>query len=122
MDTKCTIPIINFLDLPNQMSNLIKASEEWGCFRLINCHNLLPVSLISDMKVVVRSLLDLPAEVKRRNLGVIVDSGYMAPSPKNPLYESLGLYNTVCYADIDKFCSQLDASPHQRHVCFTGFS
>ncbi|KAF5798488.1 putative flavanone 3-dioxygenase [Helianthus annuus] len=116
MATKCTIPIIDFLDLPNQMSNLIAASEEWGCFRLINCHNILPVTLMSDMKVLVRSLLDLPVEIKHRNLGVIVDSGYMAPSSKNPLYESLGLYNTVCCADVDKFCSQLDASPHQRET------
>ncbi|KAM0067890.1 putative gibberellin 3-beta-dioxygenase [Helianthus debilis subsp. tardiflorus] len=116
MATKCTIPIIDFLDFPNQTSNLIAASVEWGCFRLINFHNILPATLMSDMKAVVRSLLDLPLEIKQRNIDVIAGSGYMAPTSINPLYEALGVYDMASSADVDNFCSLLDASPHQRET------
>ncbi|KAI7734290.1 hypothetical protein M8C21_012193 [Ambrosia artemisiifolia] len=116
MADQCTIPVIDLLDFPNQSSNLITASEEWGCFRLINYHHILPSTLMSDMKDVVRSLFDLPVEIKRQNVDVIAGSGYMAPTVKNPLYEALGLYDMANCADVDKFCSHLDASPHQRET------
>ncbi|KAI3794427.1 hypothetical protein L1987_37059 [Smallanthus sonchifolius] len=116
MDAKCSIPVIDFHDFPNQSSKLIAACEEWGCFRLINHHQLLPVTLMSEMKAVVRSLFDIPMEIKRRNLDVITGSGYMAPTTKNPFYEALGLYNMASRRDIDNFCSQLDTSPHQRET------
>ncbi|KAI3808334.1 hypothetical protein L1987_24283 [Smallanthus sonchifolius] len=116
MAAQCSIPVIDLLDFPNQTSKLIAASEEWGCFRLINYHDVLPATLMSDMKAVVRSLFDLPVEIKRRNLDVIAGSGYMAPTAKNPLYEALGLYDMASRRDVDNFCSQLDASPHQRET------
>ncbi|KAL8240447.1 hypothetical protein R6Q59_013802 [Mikania micrantha] len=114
MATQRNIPVIDLLDFPNQSSKLVAASEEWGCFRLINYHDVLPATLMADMKTVVRSLLDLPMEIKQRNLHVITSSGYVAPSAKNPLYEALGLYDMASPRDVDNFCSQLDASPHQR--------
>ncbi|KAD5960738.1 hypothetical protein E3N88_12210 [Mikania micrantha] len=116
MAAQRNIPVIDLLDFPNQSSKLVAASEEWGCFRLINYHDVLPATLMADMKTVVRSLLDLPAEIKQRNLDVITGSGYMAPSAKNPLYEALGLYDMASPRDVDNFCSQLDASPHQRET------
>ncbi|KAI3704463.1 hypothetical protein L1987_74683 [Smallanthus sonchifolius] len=116
MAAQCSIPVIDLLDFPNQSSKLIAASEDWGCFRLINYHDVLPATLMSDMKAVVRSLFDLPVEIKRRNLDVITGSGYMAPTAKNPLYEALGLYDMASRVDVDKFCSQLDVSPHQRET------
>ncbi|CBI37481.3 unnamed protein product, partial [Vitis vinifera] len=40
----------------------------------------------------------------------------MAPSKVNPLYEALGLYDMASHQAVDAFCSQLDASPHQRET------
>uniref|UniRef100_A0A2N9J610 Fe2OG dioxygenase domain-containing protein n=1 Tax=Fagus sylvatica TaxID=28930 RepID=A0A2N9J610_FAGSY len=61
-----------------QHKKLREASEEWGCFRIVN--HKIPLSLMSEMKKVVRELLDLPMEIKMRNTDVIAGSGYMAPS------------------------------------------
>ncbi|XP_070050398.1 uncharacterized protein [Nicotiana tomentosiformis] len=63
------LPVIDFEDFPKQSSKLINACEEWGCFRLYNHHRILPASLMADMKGVVRSLLDIPTEIKKRNKG-----------------------------------------------------
>lgn len=116
MAAKCSIPVIDLHDFPNQSSKLITACEEWGCFRLINHDEVLPLTLMSEMKAVVRSLFDLPVEIKRQNTDVITGSGYVAPTAKNPLYEALGLYDMSSPRDVDTFCSQLDASPHQRET------
>ncbi|MFS7955204.1 putative non-hem dioxygenase domain, isopenicillin N synthase [Helianthus anomalus] len=116
MAAECSIPVIDYLNFPNQSSKLLMASEEWGCFRLVNYHDILPRTLMSDMKVVVRSLLDLPVEIKRRNVDGIAFKGYMAPTAENPLYEALGLYDMASCSDVDNFCSQLDVSPQQSYV------
>lgn len=108
------IPVIDLQDFPGETGKLIAACEEWGCFRIVNYEEILPESLLHQMKQVVGSLLDLPAEVKARNHEVIPGSGYMAPSPINPLYEALGLYDTSSPQALDAFCSNLDATPHQR--------
>ncbi|CAL5390961.1 unnamed protein product [Camellia sinensis] len=97
---------------------LIDASQEWGCFRIIN--HQIPTTLMSDMKSVVRSLLDLPPEIKRRNTDVIAGSRYVAPNMVNPLYEGLGLYDIGSTHAVLDFCTQLDASPQQR--CFIEWS
>ncbi|KAK0604030.1 hypothetical protein LWI29_011337 [Acer saccharum] len=71
---------------------------------------------MSEMKKVVRCLLDLPLEIKQRNTDVIAGSGFMAPSQVNPLYEALGLYDMASSQAVHNFSSQLDASPHQREI------
>ncbi|KAB8720530.1 hypothetical protein FH972_026411 [Carpinus fangiana] len=71
------------------------------------------------MKKVVKDLLDLPMEIKKRNADVIAGSGYVAPSNSNPLYEALGLYDLGSPAAVRAFCSQLDASPQQREIIET---
>ncbi|KAI3794425.1 hypothetical protein L1987_37057 [Smallanthus sonchifolius] len=116
MATKCNIPVIDLQDFPNQSSKLISACEEWGCFRLLNYHDVLPATLMSEMKALAKSLLDLPEEIKRRNIDVIAGGGYVAPSAKIPLYEALGLHDMTSRHGVDYFCSQLDASPHQRET------
>ncbi|OAY61031.1 2-oxoglutarate-dependent dioxygenase DAO [Manihot esculenta] len=108
------VPTIDLQDFPGQFERLRKACEELGCFRIVN-HNI-PLPLMSEMKNVVRSLLDLPMEIKKRNTDVISGSGYMAPSQVNPLYEALGLFDMGSSQAVDTFCSQLDASPHHREV------
>ncbi|XP_074378893.1 2-oxoglutarate-dependent dioxygenase DAO-like isoform X2 [Apium graveolens] len=71
MAIKCSIPVIDLEDFPAQSSKLVQAGEEWGCFRLVNHHNILSVTLMSDMKSVVQSLQDFPPEIKCRNTGII---------------------------------------------------
>ncbi|KAJ4709268.1 2-oxoglutarate-dependent dioxygenase [Melia azedarach] len=112
--TKARIPTIDLQDFPAQYSQLREACEEWGCFRIVN-HDI-SSTLLSEMRNAVRLLLDLPSEVKRRNTDVIAGSGYMAPSKVNPLYEALGLYDMASSDAVRAFCSQLDASPHQREI------
>ncbi|XP_004287697.1 PREDICTED: 2-oxoglutarate-dependent dioxygenase DAO-like [Fragaria vesca subsp. vesca] len=110
------IPVIDLNQFPDseEYKKLREASVEWGCFRLVN--HKIPLTLMSEMKKVVRSLLDLPMEVKKRNTDVIAGSGYMAPSEINPLYEALGLYDLGSSQAIQNFCSQLEASSYQREV------
>ncbi|KAL5980134.1 hypothetical protein ACLOJK_036601 [Asimina triloba] len=105
--------MIDFLELSSQeqLCKLREACDEWGCFRLVN-HSI-PQVLMSEMKAVVRSLLDLPWEIKRRNTDTILGSGYVGPSPESPLYEALGLYDITSPDAVRAFCSQLDATPHQ---------
>ncbi|XP_076954142.1 2-oxoglutarate-dependent dioxygenase DAO-like [Bidens hawaiensis] len=110
------IPVIDLHDFPYQTSKLIIATacEEWGCFRLLNHHEILPVALMSEMKAVVRSLFELPMEMKRRNVHAIQGIGYAAPRITNPVHESFGFYDMDTRLAVDDFCSQLDATPHQR--------
>ncbi|KAF9673048.1 hypothetical protein SADUNF_Sadunf11G0108400 [Salix dunnii] len=113
------VPIIDLHDFPGQYEKLRRACVEWGCFRIVN-HGI-SLTLMADMKRVVRSLLDLPFDVKKRNIDVIAGSGYMAPSKVNPLYEALGLYDIGSSQAVETFCSQLDASPYQRSHSLFGF-
>ncbi|XP_022759114.1 2-oxoglutarate-dependent dioxygenase DAO-like isoform X2 [Durio zibethinus] len=114
MDKTQSIPTIDLSDFPREYEKLRKVCEEWGCFRVLN--HKIPLELMQEMKRVVRSLLDLPMEIKKRNEDVIAGSGYMAPSPKNPLYEALGLYDMASSQAVHNFCSQLDATPSQRET------
>ncbi|XP_061341756.1 2-oxoglutarate-dependent dioxygenase DAO-like isoform X2 [Gastrolobium bilobum] len=111
-----TIPVIDLVKISDQVecNKLREACEKWGCFRIIN-HSI-PVTLMAEMKVVIGALLDLPMEIKKRNKDVIAGSGYMAPSAVNPLYEALGLYDLGSSQAVQDFCSQLDATPHQRQI------
>lgn len=111
---KSAIPVIDLLDFPAESRKLIEACEDWGCFRIANFQSILPESLLLEMKTVAGSLLQLPAEIKMRNQAVIAGSGYMAPSQINPLYEALGLYDMASPHAVDAFCSNLEATPHQR--------
>ncbi|CAK9180030.1 unnamed protein product [Ilex paraguariensis] len=116
MASSNVIPVIDLQDFPQQSSKLVYACQEWGCFRIVNHGAILTELLMGEMKAVVRSLLDLPMEIKQRNGDVIAGSGYMAPTKINPLYEALGLYDTASVEAVDAFCTQLDASPHQREI------
>lgn len=111
-----TIPVIDFGKICEQKEckKLREACEKWGCFRIIN-HSI-PTTLMANMKKVIGDLLDLPMEIKKRNTEAIAGSGYMAPSAINPYYEALGLYDLSSSQAMHNFCSQLDATPHQRFV------
>lgn len=114
-----SVPVIDLLEFGDSLASeaykkLREACEEWGCFRIVN-HGI-SLNLMAEMKEVVRSLLDRPIEIKRRNTDVIAGSGYMAPSAINPLYEALGLYDLDSPEALCTFCDQLEALPHQREV------
>ncbi|KAD5507594.1 hypothetical protein R6Q59_031609 [Mikania micrantha] len=114
--TNDIIPVIDLKDFPNQSSKLIAACEEWGCFRLLNFNDVLPEPLMLEMKAVVRSLFDLPGEIKSRNIDEFAEDGYLAPSPQNMLYESFGIQDITSRRGVEYFCSQLDATPQQRET------
>ncbi|XP_044486082.1 2-oxoglutarate-dependent dioxygenase DAO-like [Mangifera indica] len=109
-----SIPTIDLEDFPAEYKKLREASEEWGCFRIVN--HKIPLTLSSEMKKVVKCLLELPVEIKQRNTDVIAGSGYVPLTQVNPLYEAVGLYDVASSEAVDTFCSQLDASPHQREI------
>ncbi|XP_028799957.1 2-oxoglutarate-dependent dioxygenase DAO-like [Neltuma alba] len=112
------IPVIDLQESAENPQELKKkmreACEEWGCFRLMN-HGI-DWRLMGEMKKEVRSLLDLPLEIKMRNSDVIAGSGYMPPSAANPLYEGFGLYDIASSQAVQAFCSPLHSSPHQTKV------
>ncbi|PIA28359.1 hypothetical protein AQUCO_07100025v1 [Aquilegia coerulea] len=113
-DEVVMLPVIDLKDITNQSNKLLEACKEWGCFRIVN-HDI-PLTLLSEMKSVVRYLLDLPVEIKKRNIDEIAGSGYVAPSKKNPLYEALGLYDLGSFEAVQEFCNQLDVSSNQRET------
>ncbi|KAL3813533.1 hypothetical protein ACJIZ3_014801 [Penstemon smallii] len=108
------IPVFDLRDFT--ASEFIKACEEWGCFRIVNFESILPVSLMQEMKKVVASLLELPLEIKQRNVDAIAGSGYRSPGLINPIHEGLGLYDIASDQAVDAFCTQLEATPHQRET------
>ncbi|KAA8527945.1 hypothetical protein F0562_035186 [Nyssa sinensis] len=79
------IPIIDMEDFPGQSGKLIAACEEWGCFRIIN--HAIPLTLLSEMKSVARSLLDLPVEVKERTADAIAGKGETILRYNHAVYE-----------------------------------
>uniref|UniRef100_A0A453C6Z7 Non-haem dioxygenase N-terminal domain-containing protein n=1 Tax=Aegilops tauschii subsp. strangulata TaxID=200361 RepID=A0A453C6Z7_AEGTS len=95
-----------------ESARLRDACERLGCFR-VSGHGV-PRALQAEMKAAVRALFDLPDEAKRRNADIIAGSGYVAPSPANPLYEAFGLLDAADPADVDAFCARLDAPPRAR--------
>ncbi|VFQ83014.1 unnamed protein product [Cuscuta campestris] len=110
------IPTIDLQDFPAQLRKLREACEEWGCCRIVNFDHVLSKSLLPDMKDVVKSLFDLPQEIKARNKHVLPGSGYTTPSLRHPNYEALGIYDMSSLHDVEAFCDALDVSPHQRET------
>ena len=124
-DTKCTcIPVIDMQKLEDnndgdqqqqQYKKLREASEEWGCFRIMN--HKISLTLMSEMKKVVRELLDLPIDIKKRNTEVIPNSGYVAPTEFSRFFEGLGIYDFGSPHSVDVFCSHQDIPPHREIIC-----
>ncbi|KAI8030188.1 2-oxoglutarate-dependent dioxygenase DAO [Camellia lanceoleosa] len=102
-NNQCNVAVIDLEDFPGQSRKMIQACEELGCFRITNHHQFLPPTLSLEMKAVIRSLFDLPVEIKRRNTDVIPGSGYMAPSQINPHYEAFGLYDIASHEAVNDF-------------------
>ncbi|XP_059664509.1 2-oxoglutarate-dependent dioxygenase DAO-like [Cornus florida] len=114
MASTCCMPVIDMQEFPGESEKLIAACEEWGCFRIIN-HGI-PVTLLSEMQSISRSLLDLPAETKRRYDEAVDGKGYSPPQESNPLIEGLDVYDMASPGAVHAFCSHLHVSPHQRET------
>ncbi|PIN09353.1 Iron/ascorbate family oxidoreductase [Handroanthus impetiginosus] len=109
------VPIIDIQDLETLPEKMVKACEELGCFRVMN-HGI-PMPLMSEMKEVALSLLDLPLEVKMRNSNPEEPSkGYTPPNLASPFFDSLSLYDMASPEAVGDFCDQMNASPHQREI------
>ncbi|KAM7510571.1 hypothetical protein LguiB_009446 [Lonicera macranthoides] len=108
------VPIIDMHESEELPEKIVKAFEEWGCFRILN-HGI-PMALMSEMKVVARSLLDLPVEIKLRNANPVHGKGYTPPNLASPFFEGMTVYDMASNGAVDGFCDQLGASPHQREI------
>jgi isopenicillin N synthase-like dioxygenase len=72
---------------------------------------------MADMKSTVRSLLDRPIDIKRRNKSDDLNfCGYVEQHVTNSMYESLGLHDVGSQQAVHQFCDQLNASPQQRET------
>lgn len=110
-----SVPVIDMKDLQTLHSKIVKACEEFGCFRLKN-HGL-PPPLMSEMEAVARSLLNLPLETKMKNFNRTEPSkGYIPPNIVSPFFDCLSLYDTTSSAALEDFCAQMEASPYQRWI------
>nr|GEU54226.1 retrovirus-related Pol polyprotein from transposon TNT 1-94 [Tanacetum cinerariifolium] len=69
------VPVIDMQKLDTLSMEIVKASEEWGCFRIVN-HGV-PIDLMAEMKVVVASLFDHPEEIKMRTVHIELGKGYV---------------------------------------------
>lgn len=112
------VPVVDFqrLSEEEERKKLRKTCEKPGCFRIIN-HSI-PLTLMADMKSVVKYLHDLPAEIKMRNKpSSVPESGYRAASPTSPLYEGMGIYDMHASPQaFEDFCSNLNVSPRHRQI------
>lgn len=110
-----SVPVIDMEDLKTLPHKIVKACEEFGCFRLKN-HGI-PSALMSEMKAVARSQLELPLEVKMRNFNPLDPAkGYIPPNIVTAFFDCLSLYDTASPRALEDFCAQIEASPYQRWI------
>ncbi|KAH0464879.1 hypothetical protein IEQ34_004982 [Dendrobium chrysotoxum] len=109
------VPVIDLTNFPAELEKLAVAATDLGCFRIVN-HGI-PPTLMAEMKAIVASLFDIPAEAKLRNfVDLIHEGGYVSPARLSRLFESFGIYDATSPADVHSFCSALDASPKQHEI------
>lgn len=107
------VPVID-MNESEFSEKMVKAFQEWGCFRLTN--HQIPLSLMAQMKNVAKALLELPAEIKQRNSHPFPGRGYTPVYPNFPYYEGFGVYDVASNAALDEFFHQLNPSQEQRDV------
>ncbi|XP_047312623.1 2-oxoglutarate-dependent dioxygenase DAO-like [Impatiens glandulifera] len=108
------VPVIDMKKFPIETENMLDACKEWGCFRLIN--HKISSELMREMKVVSRSLLDLPMEIKERNVNPVGRHGYTAPRQVTPVFEALACHDMAAPHSLPTFYDQLGATPQQRDI------
>ncbi|KAK1431066.1 hypothetical protein QVD17_14282 [Tagetes erecta] len=111
MTAKKTVPVLDMQKVDGLGVELVKACEDWGCFRILN-HGI-PAELMAEMKAVTASLFDLPEEIKRRTVNTEPGRGYVGRNALNPFFEGLSIEGI---SSTNEFCDLLDVSSHQREV------
>ncbi|KAI3497194.1 hypothetical protein L1887_39627 [Cichorium endivia] len=107
------VPVIDMQKGEGLAEEIVKACEEWGCFRMVN-HGV-PAELMTEMKAVIASLLDLPDEIKRRTVHTEQGKGYLGRNPGTPFFETLSIDDIF---SPDEFYDHLEASLHQREIIY----
>ncbi|KAI3804871.1 hypothetical protein L1987_26731 [Smallanthus sonchifolius] len=105
------VPVIDMQKVEGLGEEIVKACEEWGCFRIVN-HGI-PPELMAEMKAVAASLFDLPEEIKRRTVDTGPGKGYVGRNKVSPFYEGFSIDEV---SSTDEFCDRLDVSSHQREI------
>ncbi|XP_071707224.1 2-oxoglutarate-dependent dioxygenase DAO-like [Rutidosis leptorrhynchoides] len=106
------VPVIDMEKGEGLGEELVKACEEWGCFRVVN-HGV-PAELMAEMKLVAASLFDLPRDIKRRTANHHEHGkGYIGCNPVTPFLEGLSIDEI---SSPKEFFDLLEVSPHQREI------
>ncbi|KAK8949108.1 Gibberellin 3-beta-dioxygenase 4 [Platanthera zijinensis] len=111
-DHKLVLPVIDLANFPKELEKLAAAATGLGCFRIVN-HGMPPM-LTEEMKVVTRSLFNLPAEARLRNVNDNIHSGGYISLSELRFLESFSIYDASSMTDIRSFCSLLDTTTQQR--------
>ncbi|KAE9457977.1 hypothetical protein C3L33_10096, partial [Rhododendron williamsianum] len=70
----------------------------------------------------VRSLLDLPVEIKLRNSTLVQGKGYTPLNEASPVFEGLGCYDMAAPGNLDNFFDQLCVSDTLQREIITAYS
>ncbi|CAI9088934.1 OLC1v1023394C1 [Oldenlandia corymbosa var. corymbosa] len=111
-----SVPVIDMKDPRDLPDKIVKACEDWGCFRVSN-HGI-PTELLSEMKGLARYFLDLPTKIKKRNASWKPGQRlqYTLPYNVTPYFQSLRIDDMIFPGALDDFCDRINASPHQRET------
>ncbi|KAJ0801529.1 putative gibberellin 3-beta-dioxygenase [Helianthus annuus] len=105
------VPVIDMQKVEGSSGEIVKAFEEWGCFRMVN-HGV-PSQLMADMKAVTASLFDLPEKIQDGAANTKHGMGYIKRGVINPFCEGLSISNIL---SVDNLCDNLVVSTHQREI------
>ncbi|PWA91703.1 Non-heme dioxygenase N-terminal domain-containing protein [Artemisia annua] len=105
------VPVIDMQKFDTLSMEIVKASEEWGCFRIVN-HGI-SMDLMAEMKTVVASLFDQPEEIKMRTVHTEVGKGYVKRNLAGPCFEGFSIDDISLPGE---FCDRINASVHQRKI------
>ncbi|KAI3804872.1 hypothetical protein L1987_26734 [Smallanthus sonchifolius] len=105
------VPVIDMQKVEGLGEELVKACEEWGCFRIVN-HGICP-DLMAEMKAVAASLFDLSEEIKRQTVDTRPGKGYIGRNTVSPFFEGFSIDDV---SSPGEFCDRLDVSSHQRYI------
>lgn len=102
------LPIIDFSSLKQQTESwestktlVRQALEEFGCFEAT--FDDVPLDLRKSAIDGIKQLFDLPLQVKLRNRSNKPYHGYVGQYPMVPLYESLGIEDSLSPGKLDTF-------------------
>ncbi|GFP95365.1 probable 2-oxoglutarate-dependent dioxygenase aop1 [Phtheirospermum japonicum] len=117
-----TLPTIDFSDTnivpgsPSWLStskDVVRALEDYGCFIAVN-YGSFSLDLHEAIFGAAKELFDLPTDVKVKNTSVTPSHGYVGQMPQIPLYEGLGIENSITREGVEKFNNLLWPSGNPR--------